>query len=763
MARSISFNDTMIESWFERDRKYVGLCPRRDIGHPIIEWWDADVDAAVEDGFLDPRNWHQSAYEYAVHLGLVTDSAKNRKNPLGLGSALMVLNPHSRLRGKVRLEGGESGTFLLIDEDSGKDILIQSDWDFPGLASSFGWTPCKKCRATDGTVDCAHRTASEMISEAYDFLVEHEGRSIPDPGYFSLGNPRRPTREFMRRCAAGVGKGYDPGAVCAAAWKKMGAAAKRKWLARENPSGPKCFVCGQPVNKRRHHAYFTVGARTIYLHPDCDPEGTRQDKLMAAWERKHPEGKNPGYESFSPAFRSGEAGIVSAWTGTLRQAAETGKGIKRLVAEARQALLGRGLAAPVADALDADAAALRILPAARAQMLRLYRAASALRGQSFHPSAIDRRRPAGRGNPEYPFMDFWGVYLHGKLIDTVFRSSAARRSASVAEVAEEIRRSLVEHDGYDPAIAVRLSRRKPYRRGNPGAGWHLRQQGVEIKRAQLASKSRRPRAALYLAGRAAAHRWSQEAPQQGLMEGYQDIPPALVTLDKHGKGFRAFEGIPNDPGQAGRGNPGRRHLTCSSCGKPAKGQQWWNRDRGYGLCAECALWIKKEGKLSAEEMKTAYGIEEVHYLVNPSIAEGADIPKLPASEARSYNLFHGVAVGARRNVKAPRSWPRKLWALGKLVSLTVKGGRLSGGAIAVCRRNNRLFIIGAKPGPAPRQYSGAGEIAYAVPRRSGRSFAGGRGAYVHPFDNPPAVKSYGGGFFVIAGRGLKVTRQGIVG
>ena len=43
------------------------------------------------------------------------------------------------------------------------------DWDFPGLASTFGWTPCP-CGTTDGTIDCEHRTAGEMIAEAHDFL-----------------------------------------------------------------------------------------------------------------------------------------------------------------------------------------------------------------------------------------------------------------------------------------------------------------------------------------------------------------------------------------------------------------------------------------------------------------------------------------------------------------------------------------------------------------------------------------------------------------
>jgi len=69
------------------------------------------------------------------------------------------------------------------DEDN--TVLVQSDWDWPGLASSFGWCPCD-CGFTDGTVDCEHRTASEMIDEAKSYLdvQVNGGTVVEDPGYF---------------------------------------------------------------------------------------------------------------------------------------------------------------------------------------------------------------------------------------------------------------------------------------------------------------------------------------------------------------------------------------------------------------------------------------------------------------------------------------------------------------------------------------------------------------------------------------------------
>ena len=46
-------------------------------------------------------------------------------------------------------------------------------------------------------------------------------------------------------------------------------------------------------------------------------------------------------------------------------------------------------------------------------------------------------------------MTAWNVYLDGKLIDTVFATGYD---------AEEMRRSLINHDGYDARIVVRKAR-----------------------------------------------------------------------------------------------------------------------------------------------------------------------------------------------------------------------------------------------------------------------------------------------------------------
>lgn len=62
--------DTEMHTWFERDRSHVEL---RHVAsqETIIEWWDEQVSEAVEDGYLDPRDYHRSAFEYADLCGMV--------------------------------------------------------------------------------------------------------------------------------------------------------------------------------------------------------------------------------------------------------------------------------------------------------------------------------------------------------------------------------------------------------------------------------------------------------------------------------------------------------------------------------------------------------------------------------------------------------------------------------------------------------------------------------------------------------------------
>lgn len=80
-------------------------------------------------------------------------------------------------------EGSPNFCFGLHDAFTGEGILfVQTDWDYPSLASLFGYVPCE-CGHTDGTVDCKHKTASEMIAAAFDWLERHEGELVEAGDY----------------------------------------------------------------------------------------------------------------------------------------------------------------------------------------------------------------------------------------------------------------------------------------------------------------------------------------------------------------------------------------------------------------------------------------------------------------------------------------------------------------------------------------------------------------------------------------------------
>lgn len=66
----LALADTRLSTWSERDRAHVELIDAKNDA-TIVEWWDEAVREAIEDGFLNPRKLHESAYDYAVHIGLI--------------------------------------------------------------------------------------------------------------------------------------------------------------------------------------------------------------------------------------------------------------------------------------------------------------------------------------------------------------------------------------------------------------------------------------------------------------------------------------------------------------------------------------------------------------------------------------------------------------------------------------------------------------------------------------------------------------------
>jgi hypothetical protein len=92
----------------------------------------------------------------------------------------------------IALRTGPFGTYRIVNDDNTDDVLVQTDWDYPGIASTFGWwigaVAPNGCThdGTDGTIDCpgCGTPASVFIEAAGDYLDENIGAVADDPGYF---------------------------------------------------------------------------------------------------------------------------------------------------------------------------------------------------------------------------------------------------------------------------------------------------------------------------------------------------------------------------------------------------------------------------------------------------------------------------------------------------------------------------------------------------------------------------------------------------
>ena len=83
----------------------------------------------------------------------------------------------------------------IIAAENGADILVQSDWDYPSTAGTFGWSlrsvrepSAAECEhdGTDGTIPCdgCGLMPADFIGAAADWLDSHDGATADDPGYF---------------------------------------------------------------------------------------------------------------------------------------------------------------------------------------------------------------------------------------------------------------------------------------------------------------------------------------------------------------------------------------------------------------------------------------------------------------------------------------------------------------------------------------------------------------------------------------------------
>lgn len=80
--------------------------------------------------------------------------------------------------------GDDPLSYTLAHAD-GREIKVNTDWQFPSIASLAGWSPCLRCRRvcqdeSDGTIDCVRRSAFEHILDAAAYLENNIGRRIRD-------------------------------------------------------------------------------------------------------------------------------------------------------------------------------------------------------------------------------------------------------------------------------------------------------------------------------------------------------------------------------------------------------------------------------------------------------------------------------------------------------------------------------------------------------------------------------------------------------
>ena len=61
-----------------------------------------------------------------------------------------------------------------------ESVFIQTDWDYPGTANSFGWNIASVKPADEPDED----DVATFISAAFDWLCENDGAIAEDPGYF---------------------------------------------------------------------------------------------------------------------------------------------------------------------------------------------------------------------------------------------------------------------------------------------------------------------------------------------------------------------------------------------------------------------------------------------------------------------------------------------------------------------------------------------------------------------------------------------------
>ena len=285
----------------------------------------------------------------------------------------------------------------------------------------------------------------------------------------------------------------------------------------------------------------------------------------------------------------------------------------------------------------------------------------------------------------------------------------------------------------------------PSHAGNPGEAWHY-QEADEAR--QLRAHGHTQSFKDYYEGQESAHLHS------AYEAGVKHMNPALrpgsgpaagwartIPLDR-ATAFQEFHNI-------------RRMLGIKAKMVPAgKGlfRVVWQEDPHWGqgiprypVPSPTGYYSKPQVTPQTPALKT-YMAERKRILGNPTPAAG-------------FQTFHHASPDRNRAVKVPQGWPRQLWMLGSLKKLELSDGSVIRGGLVAASRGNKMFILNAHYAGKPGRNARALQIEYVTPSVSERAGP----VWFHPFKRPPAVREWTKGFLTLAGKGIKLTRQGIVG
>lgn len=84
----------------------------------------------------------------------------------------------------IKLETAQFGNYLIRNTLTDETVLVQSDWDYPSVAQSFGFGGLCTCGSSDGTVDCPCASIGQHMRAAVEWLDDNIGVQADDPGYF---------------------------------------------------------------------------------------------------------------------------------------------------------------------------------------------------------------------------------------------------------------------------------------------------------------------------------------------------------------------------------------------------------------------------------------------------------------------------------------------------------------------------------------------------------------------------------------------------